>query len=122
VQLEFLESHFLKLFVFGEVGLLKQFFQTLSVAAMFGVQAIKLIAQRGTLYFVHQAPPVATQFGLSAEFANFLRTFTYIAKKVEWASSKITEGNGSLWISAGEIAVLAALAVITESGRIDRRS
>jgi hypothetical protein len=83
MQLEFLEAHFLELFVFGEVGLLKQFFQTLSVPAMFGVQAVKLTAQRGTLYFVHQAPPVATQFSLSAESANFLGTFTYIAKKVE---------------------------------------
>jgi hypothetical protein len=103
VQLEFLESHFLKLFVFGEVGLLKQFFQTLSVAAMFGVQTIKLFAQRGTLYFVHQAPPVGDQFGLS-EAADILRTFTYIAAKVESASAENTEGNGSLWISGRVIA------------------
>ncbi len=79
VQLEFLESHFLELFVFGEVGLLQQFFQTLSVAVMFGMQTIKFVAQRETLYLVHQAPPVATQFGLSAEVANFIRTLTYIA-------------------------------------------
>jgi len=26
---------------------------------MFGVQAMNLIAQRGTLYFIHQAPPGA---------------------------------------------------------------
>jgi hypothetical protein len=38
---------------------LNQFIQTLSVAAMFCVQAIDLIAQRKTLYFVHQAPPGA---------------------------------------------------------------
>jgi len=46
MQLEFLESHFLELFVFGEIGLLQQFFQALSVAAMFVVQAIKFFAQR----------------------------------------------------------------------------
>jgi hypothetical protein len=43
---------------------------------------------------------MATQSRLSAETANFLRTFTYIAAKVESASAKITEGHGSLWISA----------------------
>jgi hypothetical protein len=41
---------------------------------MFGVQTMNLVAQRGTLYFVHQAPPVAAQFGLSAEVANFHNT------------------------------------------------
>jgi hypothetical protein len=51
---------------------LKQFFQTLSVAVMFGVQTIELIAQRGNLYFVHPAPPMATQFGRSAENAILL--------------------------------------------------
>jgi len=71
VQFEFLESHFLELLVFGEVGLLKQFFQTLSVAVMFGVQTIKLVAQRGNLYFVHPAPPMANQFGRSAENRHF---------------------------------------------------
>jgi hypothetical protein len=100
---------------------LKQLFQTLSVAAMFGVQAIKLTAQRGTLYFVHQAPPVATQFGLSAETANFLRTSTYIAIKVESASGKITEGNGSLWNSARDLAELAELAELAGLGRMVRR-
>jgi hypothetical protein len=65
---------------------------------------------------------VATQFGHSAEIANFIRTFTYIAIKVESASAKITEGNGCLWISGGEIAELAALAVLAELSRIDRRS
>jgi hypothetical protein len=28
---------------------------------MFGMQAINLFAQRGILYFVHQAPPVVTE-------------------------------------------------------------
>ncbi|MFZ0339103.1 MAG: hypothetical protein WAL45_13800 [Terracidiphilus sp.] len=120
VQLEFLESHFLELFVFGEVGLLEQLFQTLSVAMMFGVQTIKLIAQRGNLYFVHQAPPMATQLGRSAETAIFLRTLRYIAEMVESASAKSTEGNGSLWISGGRIAELAAFAVLAEPGEIDR--
>jgi hypothetical protein len=36
---------------------LKQFFQPLSVAMVFGMQAIYLFAQRGILYFIHQAPP-----------------------------------------------------------------
>ena len=49
VQLELLQANFLELFILGEVGLLKQFFQPLSVAAMFGVQAINLFAQRGIL-------------------------------------------------------------------------
>jgi hypothetical protein len=57
---------------------------------------------------------VATQFGLSAEIANFIRTPTYIAEVVESASTKKTEGNGSLWISGREIAEPAALAVLAE--------
>jgi hypothetical protein len=77
VQFELFESHFLELLVFGEVGLLKQFFQTLCVAVMFGVQTTDFVAPHGTLYLVHQAPPVATQFSLSAEIANFPRT-TYV--------------------------------------------
>jgi hypothetical protein len=28
---------------------------------MFGMQAINLFAQRGILYFVHQAPPLVTE-------------------------------------------------------------
>jgi hypothetical protein len=58
VQFELLQAHLFKLLVFGEVRLLEQFFQTLSVAAMFCMQAINLLTQRGNLYFVHQAPPV----------------------------------------------------------------
>ena len=46
MQLEFLQADFFELFVFGEIGLLQQFFQALSVAAMFVVQAIKFFAQR----------------------------------------------------------------------------
>jgi hypothetical protein len=37
---------------------LKQFFQPLSVSMMFGMQAIDFFAQRGILYFIHQAPPL----------------------------------------------------------------
>jgi hypothetical protein len=58
VQFELLQAHLFKLLVFGEVRLLEQFFQTLSVAAMFCMQAINLLTQRGNLYFVHQAPPM----------------------------------------------------------------
>jgi hypothetical protein len=65
---------------------------------------------------------VATQFGLSAEIANFVRTLRYIAEMVESASAKKTEGNGSLWISGREIAELAGLAVLAELGRIGWRS
>jgi hypothetical protein len=82
---------------------------------MFGVQAIKLFAQRGILYFIHQAPPSAIILELS-EAADFLRTFTYIAATVESASAKITEGNGTLWISGGEITELAAPTELAELG------
>lgn len=57
VQFQFLQPHFFELFVLGEVGFSKQIFQPLSVAMMFGMQAIDLFAQRWILYFVHQAPP-----------------------------------------------------------------
>jgi hypothetical protein len=40
---------------------LKQIFQPLSVAMMFGMQAMNLFAQRVVMYFVHQAPPVVTE-------------------------------------------------------------
>jgi hypothetical protein len=36
---------------------LKQFFQPLSVTTVFGMETIDLCAQRGILYFIHQAPP-----------------------------------------------------------------
>jgi hypothetical protein len=36
---------------------LEQLFQPLSVAMMFGMQAIDFFAQRGHLCFIHQAPP-----------------------------------------------------------------
>jgi hypothetical protein len=57
MQFEFFQADFLELFVFGEIAFLKQFFQSLSVAMMFGVQAVQFFAQRGILYFVHPAPP-----------------------------------------------------------------
>jgi len=57
VQFQFLQPHFFELFIFSEVRLPKQFFQPLSVAMMFGMQAVNLFAQRLILDFVHQAPP-----------------------------------------------------------------
>jgi hypothetical protein len=77
VQLKLLQANFLKLFVFAEIGLLKQLFQPLSVATVFGLQAIDLFAQRRILYFVHQAPPIVK----------------YIASDAQLASRKITESN-----------------------------
>jgi hypothetical protein len=49
MKFQFLQPHFFELFVLGEVGFSKQFFQPLSVAMMFGMQAIDLFAQRGIL-------------------------------------------------------------------------
>jgi hypothetical protein len=57
VQLELFQANFFELFVCTEIGLLKQFFQPLSVATVFGMKAINLFAQHRILYFVHQAPP-----------------------------------------------------------------
>src|SRR5271168_2890861 len=57
VQFQLLQANFLELFVFGEITFLKQFFQPLGVALMFGMQTIQLFAQRGILYFIHPAPP-----------------------------------------------------------------
>jgi hypothetical protein len=59
VKFQFLQTHFLELFVCAEIGLLNQFFQPLSVAVMFGMQAIDFFAQRVVLYLIHQAPPVS---------------------------------------------------------------
>jgi hypothetical protein len=56
-QLELLQFDFLNLLLFGEIRLLQQFLKPLSVAMMFGLQAIDFFTQRGILYFVHQAPP-----------------------------------------------------------------
>ena len=61
VQLQLLQPHLFELFVLGEVGFPKQFFQPLSVAMMLGMQAINLFAQRRILVFVHQAPPSLTE-------------------------------------------------------------
>jgi len=57
MEFELFQANFLELFVLGEIGLLNQFFQPLSVSMVFGMQAIYLFAQRWILYFVHQAPP-----------------------------------------------------------------
>src|ERR1035441_10729966 len=57
VQLKLLELDFLDLLLCGEIRLLQQLFQPLSVMTMFGLQAIYFCAQRGILYFIHPAPP-----------------------------------------------------------------
>ena len=87
VQLELLQAHFFKLFVFAEIGLLKQFFQTLSVAAMFGMQAIDLFAQRGTFTSSIKHPRRAVPVSGTVS-RHFLGTFTYIAAAGQSASGK----------------------------------
>ena len=57
MKFQLLQTYLFELFVHGEIRLLNQFFQPLSVATVFCVQAIKFLTQRGILYFVHQAPP-----------------------------------------------------------------
>src|ERR1039457_442005 len=57
VQFQLLELDFLDLLLCGEIRLLEQLFQPLSVMTMFGMQAINFCAQRGILYFIHPAPP-----------------------------------------------------------------
>jgi hypothetical protein len=49
MELELFETNFFELFVIAEVGFLNQFFQALSVATMFGMQAIDLSTQRRIL-------------------------------------------------------------------------
>ena len=61
VQFQLFEPYFLELFIFREVGLLNQLFLPLSVAAMFGLQAVYFFAQRGILDLIHQAPPYITE-------------------------------------------------------------
>src|SRR5579885_1487713 len=54
MEFQLLQAHFLQLFVHGEVGLGNQLFQPLSVATVFGVQAVNLFAQRSVLNFFHR--------------------------------------------------------------------
>ena len=46
MKLELFKPHFLELFIFGEIRFLKQLFKPLSVAMVFGMQAIYLFAQQ----------------------------------------------------------------------------
>ena len=57
VEFQFLQTYLLELFILGEIRLLNQLVQPLSVATVFCVQAINFFTQRGILYFIHQAPP-----------------------------------------------------------------
>jgi len=57
MKFELFEADLLNLLLIGEIGLLLQFFQPLSIEMMFRMQTIKLCAQRCILYLVHQAPP-----------------------------------------------------------------
>ena len=58
VELQLLQANFFELLIRREIRLLKQFFQPLSVATMFGLQTTNFFAQRGVIYLIHQAPPV----------------------------------------------------------------
>jgi hypothetical protein len=41
---------------------------------MFGVQTINFVTQRGAVYFVHPAPPVAAQLGTICRGRQFCQT------------------------------------------------
>ena len=49
MQFQLLQANLFELFVCGKIRLMDQFFQPLSVAMMFGMQAINLFAQRRIL-------------------------------------------------------------------------
>src|SRR5215469_8422356 len=76
MEFELLQPHFFELFIDGKVRLLNQLFQPLSVATVFGVQAVNLFAQRSVLNFIHRRPPW------------FHRTFTYSSGATQSASGK----------------------------------
>jgi len=57
MQFQLLQANFFELLIRREIRLLKQFFQPLSVATMFGVKASDFFAQRGGIYLIHPAPP-----------------------------------------------------------------
>ena len=65
MEFQLLQPYLFELFILGEIRLLNQLFQPLSVATVFCVQATNFFTQRGILYFIHQAPP------------GFKGTFTY---------------------------------------------
>ena len=54
VKFQLLQPHFFELLFHGEIRFLNQLFQPLSVATVFGVQAVNLFAQRGIVYFIHR--------------------------------------------------------------------
>ena len=51
VQFQLLQAYFFELLIGREIRLLKQFFQPLSVATMFGMQTINFFAQRRSPLF-----------------------------------------------------------------------
>lgn len=79
---------------------------------MFGVQAIKLRAQRGTLNFIHQAPPRRPSLDDRLGPADFLRTLTYIAVAGETARDKYTTRNGICGFPRNQLNERATLAKV----------
>jgi len=53
MQFQLFQANFFELLIFGEIRLLKQFFQPLSVATMFGLKTANFFAQRGDVYLIH---------------------------------------------------------------------
>lgn len=58
MQFQLLQANFLELLIRREIRLLKQFFQPLSVATMFGMQTTDFFAQRGDIYLIHLSTSV----------------------------------------------------------------
>src|ERR1700739_2538234 len=57
MQFQLLQAYFFEFLIGREIRLLKQFFQPLSVATMFGLETTNFFAQRHVIYLIHQAPP-----------------------------------------------------------------
>jgi hypothetical protein len=55
MKLQLLQANFFQFLIRREIRLLKQFFQPLSVATMFGVETTYFFAQRGVIYLIHQS-------------------------------------------------------------------
>jgi hypothetical protein len=58
MQFQLLQANFFELLIRREIRLLKQFFQPLSVATMFGMQTTDFFAQRGGIYLIHLSTSV----------------------------------------------------------------
>ena len=58
VEFQLLQAYFFELLICREIRLLKQFFQPLSVATMFGLKTTDFFAQRGVIYLIHQRTSV----------------------------------------------------------------